>query len=194
MKGINMGIEQLLDRIATGLEDLVGLQSRMLGVAEQNQARLAGKYPDPVPPAVAEAEAEADAIADERKAREEEYNRLKAELVKRGVEIPPRTKLTTLQKLWEQHKDDAEEVAEAPVAEATPVVEEAPAEEAPAAPMTREEARVSIAAWYKGTPEDQKILVAAFAEVGATKFAEVKDEDFSRLLAIIDRLRGVAHA
>lgn len=188
-----MGIEQLLDRIATGLEDLVGLQSRMLGVAEQNQARLAGKYPDPVP-TVAEAEVEADAIADERKAREEEYNRLKAELVKRGVEIPPRTKLTTLQKLWEQHKDDAEEVAEAPVAEATPVVEESPAEEAPAAPMTREEARVSIAAWYKGTPEDQKILVAAFAEVGATKFAEVKDEDFDRLLAIIDRLRGVANA
>lgn len=186
-----MGIEQLLDRIATGLEDLVGLQSRMLGVAEQNQARLAGKYPDPVP---AVAEAEADAIADERKAREEEYNRLKAELVKRGVEIPPRTKLTTLQKLWEQHKDDVEEVAEALVAEATPVVEEAPAEEAPAAPMTREEARASIAAWYKGTPEDQKILVAAFAEVGATKFAEVKDEDFSRLLAIIDRLRGVANA
>lgn len=185
-------IEQLLDRIATGLENIFDIQSKMLGVAEQNQARLAGKYA----PTVAEAEAEADAIADDRKAREEEYNKLKAELTKRGVEIPPRTKLTTLQKLWEQHKDAAEAPAE-----------EAPAEEAPGevvadvspivpekAPMTREEARLSITGWYTGTPEEQKVLVDAFAEVGATKFTEVKDGDFDRLIAIIDRLRGVANA
>jgi hypothetical protein len=60
--------------------------------------------------------------------------------------------------------------------------------------MTREEARASITGWYKGTPEDQKVLVDAFAEVGATKFVEVKDGDFDRLIAIIDRLRGVANA
>ena len=172
-----MGIEQLLDRIASGLEGLVSLQSKMLGVAEQNQARLAGKYSAPAP---VEAEAEADAVADDRKAREEEYNTLKAELTKRGVEIPPRTKLTTLQKLWEQHKDDAPAASQ----EETPV----------AAPMTREGARASITGWYKGTPEDQKILIDAFAEVGATKFTEVKDGDFDRLVAVIARLRGAANA
>lgn len=194
-----MGIEQLLERIACGLEGLVSLQTKMLGVAEQNQARLAGKYADPAP-TVAEADAIADAIADDRKAREDEYNKLKEELTKRGVEIPPRTKLTTLRKLWEQHKDfpevpivPAEEVAEAPADSWEP--NDTPTEEAPvAAPMTREEARLSITGWYTGTPEEQKVLVDAFAEVGATKFTEVKDGDFDRLIAIIDRLRGVTNA
>lgn len=207
-----MGIEQLLERIACGLEGLVGLQTKMLSVAEQNQARLAGKYPAPEGESAAPAEKTKAEVAeaDDRKAREEEYNALKAELTKRGIEIPPRTKLTTLQKLWEQHKDAPVAGNEAPAAEETsdtetaPAAEDvpapaenvpAPAEDAPvAALMTREEARASITKWYTGAPEDQKILLAAFAEVGATKFVEVKDGDFDRLIAVIDRLRGAANA
>lgn len=201
-----MGIEQLLERIACGLEGLVGLQTKMLSVAEQNQARLAGKYPAPEGESAAPAESTKAEVAeaDDRKAREEEYNALKAELTKRGIEIPPRTKLTTLQKLWEQHKDapvadnEAPAVEETSDAEAAPAAEDAPApvaEDAPvAAPMTREDARASITKWYTGAPEDQKILLAAFAEVGATKFVEVKDGDFDRLIAVIDRLRGAANA
>lgn len=191
-----MGIEQDITRIAESLEKIAGLQEQMLGVAKANQERLAARAAA-VPPTVAEAEAEADATIADRKAREDEYNKLKEELTKRGVEIPPRTKLTTLQKLWEQHKDDApasvapaEEAPGEVVADASPIVPE----EASTAPMTREEARASITEWYKGTPEDQKILIDAFAEVGATKFVEVKDGDFDRLVAVIARLRGAANA
>jgi hypothetical protein len=201
-----MGLEQDITRIAESLEKIAGLQEQMLGVAGANQERLAARAAA-APPTVAEAEAEADATIADRKAREEEYNALKEALITRGVEIPPRTKLTTLQKLWEQHKDapvaPAEEVGEAPegfrVAEAPAdswKPSDSPAEEVPAAtaPMTREEARASITAWYKSTPEDQQILIDAFAEVGATKFTEVKDGDFGRLIAIINRLRGDANA
>jgi hypothetical protein len=188
-----MGLEQDIIRIADSPEKIAGLQEQMLGVAKANQERLAARAAA-APPTVAEAEpeAEADAAVADRKSREEEYSVLKEALIARGVEIPPRTKLTTLQKLWEQHKDDAP----APVAsqDADPDVATPPVEEAPAAPMTREEARASITEWYKGTPEDQKILIDAFAEVGATKFTEVGDGDFDRLIAVIARLRGTANA
>lgn len=190
-----MGIEQDITRIAESLEKIAGLQEQMLGVAKANREMLAARAAA-ASPAVAEAEAEADAVAADRKAREEEYNVLKEALIARGVDIPPRTKLTTLQKLWEQHKDDApvasqEEAPGKVVADASPIVpEEAPV----TASMTREEARASITEWYKGTPEDQKILIDAFAEVGATKFTEVKDGDFDRLIAVIARLRGAANA
>lgn len=187
-----MGLEQDITRIAESLEKIAGLQEQMLGVAKANQERLAGKYAAPT--TLAEAEAEADAVADDRKAREEEYNTLKAELTKRGVEIPPRTKLTTLQKLWEQHKDAPVAGDEASGSEEALDAETAPVAENSAASMTREEARASITTWYKGTPEDQKILIDAFAEVGATKFTEVKDGDFDRLIAVIARLRGAANA
>lgn len=190
-----MGLEQDITRIAESLEKLAGLQEQMLGVARANQERLAARAAA-APPAPDEAEGEVE----DRRAREDEYNKLKEELTKRGVEIPPRTKLTTLRKLWEQHKDAPAAGDEAPVAEEAPDAETVPAAENSPAPaeagatMTREEARASITAWYKGTPEDQKLLIDAFAEVGATKFTEVKDGDFGRLIAVIARLRGAANA
>lgn len=193
-------LEQVLERVANALDaikDLLGedlaVHREMAGLYRE-LVRSKGGNVDAVDeearPETPVAREEAAAV-DDRKAREEEYEALKAKLIERGVEIPPRTKLTTLQKLWEQHKDapvKAEvvepELPEMPDAPAEPEVVEAdpfasPAEEAaPAetrdyAKMSADEARALIMANYDSGDSDKALLVAALASIKAPNWLAV---------------------
>jgi hypothetical protein len=213
-------LEQLLERIAAALETISSLQEKDLAV----HGEMAGMYreymsgrgakSDSVPAAdthtaVSSAVAESNAV-DDRKAREEEYEKLKAELTKRGVEIPPRTKLTTLQKLWEQHKDTpvaatAEviepELPEMPPAEPESTQVEVDPFDIPAAPaeetrdygkMTADEARAIIMENYASTDEDKALLVAALASVKAPNWLAVPEGKHGEVAKAYLSAKGVA--
>lgn len=127
-----MGIEQNLERIAVALEKIAQLNEgtleqrvRITRCAEFNAVRNGMKVDYVSFPELNETASVEEAAApaeDPPKETEWTYDNLKAALIARGVEIPPRTKMTTLLKLWEQYKD-------APLASAAPAVESAPAEE-----------------------------------------------------------------
>ena len=104
-------MEQVLERIAIALENGVEIMKKDLEVHNEmaglyrELVRSKGGNVNAVEKVVDCEVVEAPVAVDDRKAREEEYERLKAELIARGVEVKPRTKLTTLQQLWEQYKD-----------------------------------------------------------------------------------------
>ena len=218
-----MGIEENLERIAVALETVAEVQSRLAAVAEWNKARLGGNVPlrDGASAAAEAAEPERRAAPDHapeagvRQPHQWTYEELKAELKKRGVEVAKGTKMTTLLKFWERHKNDpemqalpaetsaapAEQAAEAspePAEQEAPAVElfdgqeePAPVPEPAAKPMTELEARQHIMAkGYTGTPEQIALLKKALAAVGAAKFADVAnlENGYDKLIAEFDRL------
>jgi hypothetical protein len=202
-------LEQVLERIADTLETISKLQEKDLAV----HGEVAGLYRELLRAKGADvdsvssvgtdaADAAPVAEVDDRKAREEEYERLKAELTKRGVEILPRTKLTTLQKLWEQHKDtpvggvaaDAGviepelpgmppapvETEEAEAVTADPfdipaACVDSPDETRDYAKMSADDARALIMANYDSSESDKSLLVAALASVKAQNWLVVPE-------------------
>ena len=209
-----MGIEQNLERIASALEKLVTLNEgtleqrvRITRCAEFNAVRNGMVAPEAsFPELQSKAAAEEDAVIidnEPSKAATPEwtYDDLKAALLARGVEIPPRTKMTTLLKLWEQHKDApiaSVEPGEAPVEEAAPaddifgdsLVEpgESPAEnEEFAIPcdLAPEKAREIIARFYDRSEDDKTRLL---------KSLQFVDKNCSTFLAIPEGKHGVVAA
>lgn len=196
-------LEQVLERIADTLETISKLQEKDLAV----HGEVAGLYRELLRTKGADvdsvssvgtdaADAAPVAEVDDRKAREEEYERLKAELTKRGVEILPRTKLTTLQKLWEQHKDtpvggvaadagviepELPGMPPAPVETVTadpfalPAEEDAPTETRDYAKMSADDARALIMANYDSSESDKSLLVAALAVTKAQNWLVVPE-------------------
>lgn len=205
-----MGIEQDIGRIATALETIAEVQSRMLTVAEWNKDRLAGKDVESADrqPEVASMPETPTVPAK----AEPTYDELKAALVARGIEIPKGTKMTTLVKLWEKHQSDPVLPPEDPEAEASadswaPNDTPAPAEPEPAKvdsdifddpapakeekkPMTAEEARAILTADFTGTPEDKQLMLAALAKLGVTKFSEVPEGKFEELVKTVKALKA----
>lgn len=191
-------IEETLGIIADALVSLTETQGKILALTEESCksstrrcACSSDTHTAPAPSAVS---------AVERPAHSWTYEELKAELLKRGVEIAKGTKMTTLLKFWEMHKNDPElRVAEeAPAAEETPVAEETEklppvpedvaidepidAEELtkePAKPMTMEEARKHIMnSGYTATPNQTAAMKAALDKAGVARFALIAEGGF----------------
>lgn len=189
-----MGIEKDIDRIATALETIAEVQSRMLTIAEWNKDRLSGKD-------IESADRQPEEAAPEVAAKAEPtYDELKTALIFRGIDIPKGTKMTTLVKLWEKHQTDpvlppadpeepaAEESTTAPDADSDIFGDSAPAEEKK--PMTAEEARAILTADFSGTPEDKQMMLSALAKLGVTKFSDVPEGKFEELVATFKALKG----
>ena len=192
-----MGIEKDIDRIATALETIAEVQSRMLTIAEWNKDRLSGK-------GIESADRHPEEAAPEVAAKAEPtYDELKTELIARGIDIPKGTKMTTLVKLWEKHQTDPvlppADPEEPAVEESTTAPAEAPeadifGDSAPAKeekkPMTAEEARAILTADFSGTPEDKQMMLSALAKLGVTKFSDVPEGKFEELVAAFKALKG----
>lgn len=191
-----MGIEANLERIATALETIAEVQSRMLTIAEWNKDRLSG----PVVPAECGKPEEAAAPAPVQEApakTEPTYDELKAALIERGIEIPKGTKMTTLVKLWEKHQSDPvlpPEDPEEPKPEAVETGDIFGEEPAPVKeekkPMTAEEARTILTANFSGTTEDKQLMLSALAKLGVTKFTEVPEGKFEELVDTFTKLKA----
>lgn len=133
-------IEANLTIIADSLVRIADQQSEMLEFAKARRAAApVAAQPAPAP-----------------EPHQWTYETLKAELQRRGVEIAKGTKMTTLLKFWELHKNDiTPAVADAPAAlsdpaEETVTVEAAPTTEEPTVtveePATTEEPTVTVEA------------------------------------------------
>ena len=190
-----MGIEKDIDRIATALETIAEVQSRMLTIAEWNKDRLSGK-------GVESADRHPEEAAPEVAAKAEPtYDELKMALIARGIDIPKGTKMTTLVKLWEKHQTDpvlppadpeepaVEESTTAPDADSDVFGDSAPVKEEKK-PMTAEEARAILTADFSGTPEDKQMMLSALAKLGVTKFSDVPEGKFEELVAAFKALKG----
>lgn len=181
-------LEETLGAIADALVSLADTQSKLLALTESRPAESTCACKNGVK----------DFATTERPAHTWTYEELKAELLKRGVEIAKGTKMTTLLKFWEMHKNDAElrvaeeapdAAEETPVAEETPAVEETPVPEEvavdepidgePAKPMTMEEARKHIIdSGYTATPEQTAAMKLALDKAGVTRFALIEEGGF----------------
>lgn len=217
-------IESNLNRLADALERLAAAQTRIREICEHVHLNYAlPEAPAATPAPVSEETVAAVetaiqessvAVTPTPEAHQWTYETLKAALLERGVEIAPRTKMTTLLKFWELHKDDplvpAEPEAPAPAAEVevVPAVSEAPAPtpaaaevdlfgevvvEEPAsvevAPMTAAEARdYFVNSGYTGTPEQRVWMRAAVTAVGRSNFTECVEGDFEKVIAEYERL------
>jgi hypothetical protein len=218
-----MGIEQNIERIAAALEKLVTLNEgtleqrvRITRCAEFNAARNGMN----VEPAFAELQAKeeeavivdndtpaAEAIAAAEVSAEPEwtYDTLKAALIERGVEIAKGTKMTTLLKLWEQHKNDApagEEEGGTDEAGATELADDifgeapaAPAKEEFAIPcdLAPEKAREIIARYYDRSEEDKNRLLKSlqFVDPECTTFLNIPQGKHGVVAARFLELKGV---
>ena len=181
-----MGIEKDIDRIATALETIAEVQSRMLTIAEWNKDRLARKDVESgaavVEPGVggpaekgefqrkvyagdpAVVQRVVEAAKTELEGPAWTYDDLKAALVARGIEIPKGTKMTTLLKLWEKRQSDPI-IGTAAVPVAEPVAEEpeaAPAE-APEADIFGDSAPAKEEKKPMTAEEARAILTADFS-------------------------------
>lgn len=215
-----MGIEQNIERIAAALEKLVELNEgtleqrvRITRCAEFNAARN-GMNVEPAFAELQQAEEEAvivgndapsapEAIAAEVSAEPEwTYDTLKAALIERGVEIAKGTKMTTLQKLWEKHKNDpvpAVVEQEEPAAPADDIFGEEPAapvkEEFAGIPcdLAPEKAREIIARYYDRSEEDKSRLLKSlqFVDPECTTFLNIPQGKHGVVAALFLELKGV---
>lgn len=198
-------IETDLARIADALEG-INVKLAYLGLMYEdihwNKERLAALEEKKAPAAKPE-EPDAEPEKEEAPAPETpsmSYDELKEALIARGVEIPKGTKMTTLLKKWESHKDDPvqETVAEeepAPVEEepelpleeeVAPVVEEK-------APMTFDEARTALLAAYdKGSDEDRNLLRATLESFGYDRLPMSGVDDYRPIVASYYEKKGIA--
>ena len=214
-----MGIENTLERIATSLEKLADLgertrehQTRLLACAEFH-ARKAGMEAKDVnveKTVSAVMEAAEVTVEPEAPAAPEPitYDELKAKLIERGVEIPKGTKMTTLLKLWEKHKDapvfkeqelPAEpETDEAPAADVDPFgdapvdpLEEAPAFTGIPCDLDPAKAKEIIQKHYDRSPADRAALKEALSFVGAVTFGEIPADKHGVVLARYLELKNI---
>lgn len=217
-----MGIEQNIERIATALEKLVELSEgtleqrvRITRCAEFNAARN-GMNVEPAFAELQQTEEEAvivdnDALSAPETPAEAEttssepewtYDTLKAALIERGVEIAKGTKMTTLQKLWEKHKNDpipAVVEQEEPAAPADDIFGEEPAapakEEFAGIPcdLAPEKAREIIARYYDRSEEDKSRLLKSlqFVDPECTTFLNIPQGKHGVVAARFLELKGV---
>lgn len=213
-----MGIENTLERIAASLEKLADLgertrehQTRLLACAEFH-AHKAGMEAKPEKTVAAVMEAAEVTVEPEAPAApavpEFTYDELKAKLIERGVEIPKGTKMTTLLKLWEKHKDapvfaeqelPAEpETVEAPAADVDPFgdapvdpLEEAPASTGIPSDLDPAKAKEIIQKHYDRSPADCAALKEALSFVGAVTFGEIPADKHGVVLARYLELKGI---
>lgn len=212
-----MGIEQSFERIANSLEKSAAVLEELLEISRWNKARLEEK----AAAADAPAEAEKSGVGSpEPEAPTMDYDTLKAELKARGVSFPKGTKMTTLQKLWAKYHDDpyvidmnqgsepvgwepvapeapAEAPVEAPAAEAAPADDlfgdtPSPAAEPEKKPMTAKELKSILEDEGATSQEGRQHLFAAFAHVGATRFSEIRQEDYETVLGKFRELKAGA--
>ena len=224
-----MGIETSLERVANALERIASTLEENTNINDwykgyltkkdgsKVEAALAEAHVDAAPEAAAPATEATAPATDVSAAPEMSYDELKAFLIARGFEIPKGTKMTTLKKLYEKHKNTAPIEASAPATEA-PAVEpaSAPAPEAPAAdpfdlpgvpaepapaperkPMTKEEAGDRIRKVYQATEEHRKAFVEALTAVGVPaggSFQDVPEDKFGLLVETFEKLIGAANA
>lgn len=207
-----MGIETSLERIVTALERIASTLEANTTINDWYKNHLASKETAKVEAALTEAHVDASpesasAPVAAPAAPEMSYDELKAFLIARGVEIPKGTKMTTLKKLYERHKNTAPisepapaaPAVEAPAAEPAdpfgiPAAEPAP-EQKPA--MTKDEAAARIRAHYQATEEDRKAFIEALAAAGVPaggSFQDVEDGKFDILVETYERIKGVANA
>jgi hypothetical protein len=206
-----MGIEQNLEsianafgRIATALESIAEVEARTLSArerlvrCEEHRAVKAGMSPEALN--VPEPKREADTAPAAEPVSEFTYDELKANLIKRGVEIPKGTKMTTLLKLWQSHKADPIAVNDPETAETDPV-DEVSAEdpfgiEEPVIgdDLTLEEARAIIENHYDRSEADKAALIAAFAEAGQgiCNFGAIPQGKFGAVVRKFLELKGAA--
>ena len=212
-----MGIEQNLERIASALEKLVTLNEgtleqrvRITRCAEFNAVRNGMVAPEASFPELQCNAVEEEAVIVDNKAPAEPeaaeegawtYDTLKAALIARGVEILPRTKMTTLLKLWEKHKN-------APLASEAPAEPEAPADDifgdAPVTAALKDEfaipvalapekAREIIATHYDRSEADKANLLSAltFVDPNCTTFLSIPEGKHGAVVARFLELKGI---
>jgi len=107
-----MGIETSLERVANALERIASTLEANTTINDWYKNHLASKEAAKVETALAEAHVgapsePAPAPVAAPAAPEMSYEELKAFLIARGVGIPKGTKMTTLKKLYEKHKNTA---------------------------------------------------------------------------------------
>lgn len=210
-------MEQVLERIAIALENGVEIMKKDLEVHNEmaglyrELVRSKGGNVNAVEKVVDCEVVEAPVAVDDRKAREEEYERLKAELIARGVEVKPRTKLTTLQQLWEQYKDTPTESEDAePELPVVQKLDTATAEEEPAAvdpfaeepkadeggipcDMAPEEARALVISNYDSkSGSDKANLMKALDFVGVNTWLAIPEGKHGVVAARYLELKGIS--
>lgn len=209
-----MGIEQNLERIAVALEKIAQLNEgtleqrvRITRCAEFNAVRNGMRVDYVSFPELNEPPA--DTAEEPVKETEWTYDTLKAALLARAVEIPPRTKTTTLQKIWEQYKDAplasevpaetavAEEAVEAAVVD-DDIFGEASAEtSAPelAIPcdLAPEKAREIIARFYDKSEADKERLLKSltFVDSACASFLAIPAGKHGVVAARFLELKGI---
>lgn len=225
-------VEMIADALSVGVNWLAQInahQVALLEIAKRNSEHICGKCKDTdggavaVPPSSGSPlivaaplpmkDAEATAPAD---ASELSYDELKAALIRRGFTLIKGIKMTTLRKLWAEHKDDpeveqpplpgaesapAEPPAEAPAAPADPAAglfdePEKPAEKpAEVKKYTRDEAREAVSALFHQpiTAEDKEAMYTVLKEkFGVTHFLALSEEKLGEFVAAMQK--ALAHA
>ena len=211
-------IEENVERIAVALESIAETQTRLLEIGLWNRDRLlaktsaeiarlfeaekpAGKPVEtPEPDRAPEEPVEKSVETPEPDSAPEEpdvpksgmgYEELRAEFHKRGVEVKKGTKMSTLEKRWPEVKNlpvlGEPKAEEKPADELfdTPKAEEKPAKK----PLTREEAKKVLFDIYPGDEEGRRMMLEAFNAVGATKFSEIPDGCFEKVIETYHQLK-----
>ena len=177
-------IEEVLERIVGVMEERNALQKRMVECAEWQVKRLSHlssmeDTPEaPVAPAEAPAAPEAEDAPLDREALLKECKEL-------GVEVPAKTRTTTLAKLVAEARVKVPEAIKAEEAALELEMEESVnPDPAPAKPLTSAEARAILNKEYDGSERDRNILREALKCVNATKFCEVQDGQFDEVVRV----------
>lgn len=216
--------EENVELIASSLARLADQQAELLTIAGRNSDHICGKCHESQPDVPAEPETPkplvqpGTVLAEAPANSAMDYEQLKFALIQRGVEIKKGTKMTTLLKLWEEHKFDplkdgattttgVAESAAAAAEDAPPPEEDVPVDPKspdlfdepapPPEPMTRAGAMAKItAAFAKGgepTPDEANAVRAAFGEMGVKGFHDVPEDQLPKLVEIALRKLAELH-
>lgn len=183
-------IEEVLERIVMALEERNALQKRMVECAEWQVRYLSEKAgagaveaPAPAPVEAPAAPAEAPA-APEAEDPALDRDALLKECKELGVEVPAKTRTTTLAKLVAEARVKVPEAIKAEEAALEEEMENSVNPVTPAKPMTSAEARAILNEAYDGSERDRNILREALKCVNATKFCEVQDGQFDEVVRV----------
>jgi len=177
-------IEEVLERIVKALEERNALQKRMVECAEWQVKRLSEKTESPAAPApAAEAPAPVAPAAPEAEDASLDRDALLKECKELGVEVPAKTRTTTLAKLVAEARVKVPEAIKAEEKALEQEMEEA-AKPDPVKPLTSAEARAILNKEYDGSERDRNILREALKCVNATKFCEVQDGQFDEVVRV----------
>ena len=187
-------IEEVLERIVMALEERNALQKRQVECVEWQVRYLSEKTEAPAAPAAANAvpdptadiPAAAPVAPAAPEAEDASLNRdaLLKECKELGVEVPAKTRTTTLAKLVAEARVKVPEAIKAEEAALEEEMENSVNPATPAKPMTSAEARAILNEAYDGSERDRNILREALKCVNATKFCEVQDGQFDEVVRV----------